>query len=442
MKVKMQTNKEGFKNSGKSVIDVLVSIDVEKNKKTKIKRTPLNISLVIDRSSSMAQSATQTQTRTQQYYGNGLLDNNGLLNSIFAESNLNNSKMSFAINAALNALDLMDDEDMVSIVTFDSQIKIVSEAILLKGNRAKLAESIKKINPRGSTNLHGGWVEGSKQIANNLNINSLNRVILLTDGETNIGKVDIDGICSDISALKGKHISTTTLGIGLHFNEELLQAIAESGEGNYYYVEDINQLNGLFAEEFKAISNLHGENVRLSVNSKPGVKILDCLNEFKKDQQKYILPNLIKGRTLEFMFSIEVDAKKINTEDLLTFEIEWQKEGVTTKEDMGLSLKSLSKEDYKKMPENDEVAAKKAILMASREKDKALKALRSGDYAKSQTFFASASVMLSSAPTMDCTNIAVAENTRAMTMLNDGKLEDLKKVTSYQNYNARTSKAK
>ena len=433
----MTANKNGFKNSGKTVLDVLVTVEVPKAKKEKGKRKPLNISLVLDRSGSMREPAQRLN----------MGGDNGIVPSVFGNyqhqmygGSGEGSKMTFAVNAAISALELMEENDRISVVAFDDVIDVVTETTLLKGREKEIEQKIRAIQPRNSTNLHGGWVEGGKQIARNLDKEHLNRVIVLTDGQANMGKTGVDEICTDVSALKDRHISTTTLGVGLSFNEVLLQKMAESGEGNYYYIEQISQLEKLFVEEFRAMSNMHGQRVRLGVQEKAGVKLLESYNEFKKDGSKYILPNLIKGRSVEFMFSIEVSAKNVVGEELIEFELTWDKEGAENSQKAVLSLPSLSKEDFKVLKENEEVVGKKAVLIAAREREKALESLNRGDIAGSKGFLRSASQILSAAPVMACTSAAFAETSRTIDMSERGDIENLKKVASYQNYNARNSK--
>ena len=87
------------------------------------------------------------------------------------------------------------------------------------------------------TNIHGGWVKSVEEIAKNMKKDSLNRVILLTDGQANTGKTNPDDICVDVSRIANKNISTSTFGIGCGFNELLLSSMSQTGLGNFYFIK-------------------------------------------------------------------------------------------------------------------------------------------------------------------------------------------------------------
>ena len=95
---------------------------------------------------------------------------------------------------------------------------------------------------------------------------ALARVILLSDGNANVGETTdtaaIAALCAEIAA---NGVTTSTYGLGRSFNEELMVEMAKQGHGNPYYGDTAADLFEPFAEEFDLIANLYARHVRLSL---------------------------------------------------------------------------------------------------------------------------------------------------------------------------------
>ena len=127
-------------------------------------------------------------------------------------------------------MDQLRADDRVSVVAFDDTTETVI-ASTPAADKARLKAGIARIDARGSTALHAGWVEGGVQVGAHLAPGHLNRVILFTDGQANVGETRPDAICNDVHGLATRGVSTSTLGIGADYNEDLLEAMARSGDG-------------------------------------------------------------------------------------------------------------------------------------------------------------------------------------------------------------------
>ena len=193
-----------------STLDVLVRI-IPPTAPDDIKRPVLNLGFVIDRSGSMGSQR----------------------------------KIEFARQATCYAVQQLTATDRVSVTIFDDRVKTLVPSTLAVDQTA-IVNQIKQIQPKGSTALHAGWLEGGIQVSQHLNQEHLNRVILLSDGLANEGETNPDVIASDVNGLAKRGVSTTTMGVGNDYNEDLLEAMSRSGDGNYYYIESPEQLSGIF----------------------------------------------------------------------------------------------------------------------------------------------------------------------------------------------------
>ena len=99
-----------------------------------------------------------------------------------------------------------------------------------------------RVEPRGSTDLCGGWLRGCEQVALAQTPGAVTRVLLLTDGLANAGITDPAEIVGHAGELRRRGIATTTIGVGDDFDEHLLGAMADAGGGHFYYVEHDEQI--------------------------------------------------------------------------------------------------------------------------------------------------------------------------------------------------------
>lgn len=193
-------------------------------------RTPLNISLVIDRSGSMA-----------------------------------GDKMEYVKRAANFVVDNLGSEDMFSIVIYDDAIETLIPSGRLE-NKTAVKNKINGLHSRGSTNLCGGMLEGYAQVKNTYKSGYVNRVLLLTDGLANQGVTDPERI---MQIVRGKNleegITISTFGVGADFNENLLTGIAEYGSGNYYFISSPDAIPQIFEKELKGLLAVVAQNMQLTI---------------------------------------------------------------------------------------------------------------------------------------------------------------------------------
>jgi len=144
-------------------------------------------------------------------------------------------KMVRAREAAMFCVDQMLATDRLSVVTFDDHIDVLfpSEPVT---NKQSMKDLISRVGARGSTALHEAWVRGGLTVSEKMLDKGINRVVLITDGLANIGITSTDEIVTQAMGLFQRGVSTSTIGIGADFNEDLLMPMAQSGGGNAWHV--------------------------------------------------------------------------------------------------------------------------------------------------------------------------------------------------------------
>ncbi|WP_373064280.1 VWA domain-containing protein [Gemmatimonas sp.] len=170
--------------------------------------------------------------------------------------------------AAARAVERLHPADVVGAVAFDDEVEEVG-AIASVATHSHLAATLRALETRGSTNLSGGWLRGRQQMADALGLmtgnGSTRRVVLLTDGLANVGITDVDRLVGLAREARSKGITTSTVGVGDGYDDQLLRAMADAGGGNAWYIERPDQAQDVFAEELGNLLSVAAQSVRVSL---------------------------------------------------------------------------------------------------------------------------------------------------------------------------------
>lgn len=302
-------------------------------------RPPLNISFVIDRSGSMS----------------GIIEN--------------------AKRAVIHALGQLLPTDTVSVVIYDDDVEVLIPATLAVDVSA-MQRIVSGITVGGSTNLFGGWHQGATQVASRLDPRALNRVILLSDGQANHGETRLSEISRHVAELARNGVSTTTMGLGAGFNEDLMVAMGQAGEGNFYFIESAEQIEPIFAHELNGMLTTQASRVRLRLE---GDRLkYELLNRYSLNKyHQYRLPNLVAGRTTDLLFQFEVQPDQ-GLKAVLR--LSWDdRSGERRRDYILLELPAVAEEVYQALPEDPQVAAMVLRFEAIQAREEATRRLDLGD---------------------------------------------------------------
>jgi Ca-activated chloride channel homolog len=237
-------------------------------------RRPMNLSVVVDRSGSMAEEGKIDNVRSVLY----------------------------------RLIDQLGSDDILSLVIYDDLVEVLRPACRV-GSRDEIRRLLERIFPRGWTNLGGGLVEGFMQAERYASASYTNRVILLSDGLANRGITDPCELERLAARYRGKSISLTTMGVGLEYNENLMCGLANNGGGNYYFIEQSDDLASIFRKEFSTLSALVAQNARVELTLGDGVRLVDaigCNHSESGRVQSIALGDLSAGETRELTIELQV----------------------------------------------------------------------------------------------------------------------------------------
>jgi Ca-activated chloride channel family protein len=394
-------------------VDVLIRITPPAVTQYSFTRPRLNLSLVLDRSGSM-----------------------------------DGSKMLQAREAAKFCVDQMLPSDRLSVVIFDEHIDLLfpSEPVT---NKQSMKDLISRVEARGSTALHEAWVRGGLTVSDNLLDTGINRVVLITDGQANVGLTNVDEIVSQAMGLFQRGVSTSTIGIGADFNESLLMPMAESAGGNAWHVVEADDMQRIFQTELEGLISQFGHTVSLGLIPADGVVISDLLNEFELTETgRYRLPNLQGGSPLEIVAQLKVSPQAAGTKmRLLDLKLGFTPQDARTAEVVRQvhEIEFASKYEVETLPTNYDVVKAVQFLMNARAKREAMNRMDRGDYSGAQHILGESlrQTQVACAPLMSSAD--VMEECAALTSSAKSLMDRLqdkmsRKKLAYQAYSRRSGR--
>ncbi len=231
------------------------------------RRTPVNVAIVLDRSGSMQ-----------------------------------GEKLAHARRAAIMAVERLDKADIVSVIAYDSHVKVIVPATKAREKYA-ICRAIEQLEAGSNTALFAGVSKGAAEVRKFLDRERVNRIILLSDGLANEGPSTPNELGELGASLKKEGISVTTLGLGLGYNEDLMSQLANRSDGNNAFIENPEDLARVFDREFGDVLSVVAKEVTIKIrvdNGRP-VRVLGreadirdrevtaVINQLYSNQEKYVL---------------------------------------------------------------------------------------------------------------------------------------------------------
>jgi Ca-activated chloride channel family protein len=359
-KVEFLTERAKLAANREQTIDVLIRITPPEADAGVRTRPPLNLSLVLDRSGSMG-----------------------------------GEKMARAREATAYCIDQLLPSDRLSVVIFDNTVEVLIPSQLAE-NKAELKGLLNEVYARNSTALHEAWVRGGMQVSEHLTNGAVNRVVLITDGLANEGLTNVDEIVSQVRGLSDRNVSTSTIGIGDDFNEDLLIPMANAGGGNSWHVKTAADMQRIFAVELEGLITQVAHTVTLGLVPSDGVRLSDVLNDFEMSETgRYKLPNLQAGLPLDVVVQLRVPGQAEGTNlRLLDLRLGYTPQEMKAAEvaKQVFEVEFTSEKDVAGLPVNHEVAKAVQMLMNARARAEAVRRMDAGDYLGSQQLLIDARV--------------------------------------------------
>ncbi len=165
----------------------------------------------------------------------------------------------------------LDSRDSVSIVVYAGAAGVVLEPTS-GDQRGKIVAALERLQAGGSTN-GGAGIQLAYAMAEQAFIeNGINRVLLATDGDFNVGTANIEMLKDLIEEKRKSGIALTTLGFGTgNYNDHLMEQIADVGNGNYAYIDTLNEARKVLVDELQSTMLTIAKDVKIQIEFNPAV---------------------------------------------------------------------------------------------------------------------------------------------------------------------------
>ncbi len=225
-------------------------------------RLPLNLGVVLDRSGSM----------------------------------YDERRLEFVVEAVKFLVDNLAPDDKMAIVAFADKAQVLapSNAGHDKAALKRAIDDIDLLDIGGGTKMALGMSAAIDEVKKNLAPDRLNRVLVLTDGQTYE-----EMACVELVNQNRGPLSFSAMGVGVEFNEKLLMRIAQDSNGKYHFIGDAAEIPGIFDDELQGLRAVSARNGRIEVTLAQGVQIREA---FRASPDIYALgsPLLTEDRKVAY----------------------------------------------------------------------------------------------------------------------------------------------
>jgi Ca-activated chloride channel family protein len=180
-------------------------------------------------------------------------------------------KLPLAKKALRILVDNLRDGDTVALVTYAGAVRDVLPPTGME-QKAKIHAAIEDLTAGGSTAMASGLDLAYRHAAEKLGPSSNSRVIILSDGDANVGPTNQEEIRKIIAKHVKEGVTLSVVGFGMgNYKDDLMEQLADKGNGNYFYVDTIMQAKRVFQEQLGGTLEVIAKDVKLQVDFDPSL---------------------------------------------------------------------------------------------------------------------------------------------------------------------------
>ncbi|MEW2551926.1 von Willebrand factor type A domain-containing protein [Streptomyces zhihengii] len=175
------------------------------------------------------------------------------------------------VKTSLSTLtDQLRDDDSIAVVTFSGEAETRLPMTRLDGNRDRIHDIVDDLEPGASTNVEAGVTTGYDAAVEGRRKGATNRVVLLSDALANTGATEADTILERIDDARREHgITLFGVGVGSDYGDELMERLADKGDGHTTYVSTTEDAREVFVDQLPAHVELRARDAKAQVAFDP-----------------------------------------------------------------------------------------------------------------------------------------------------------------------------
>jgi len=245
---------------------------------------PLNVCLVLDRSTSMQ-----------------------------------GEKMDTVKSAAIQVLRNLRSQDILSVVAFSDRAEVIIPASYLQ-DRQRLEAKIQMIQPSGATEMLQGLELGVKEVMRSLDSKRINHIVLLTDGHTYGDEQE----CLDLaSKLAEQGIGISGMGIGQEWNDIFLDLLSTRTGGSSAYITNPQDIKRILLEKFNALAHTYSEDITLELTPIEGIELTYAFriqpdpSPIVMDESTLHLGSILQDTSTRVIFEYIIQPKAVKSNSMI-----------------------------------------------------------------------------------------------------------------------------
>ncbi len=166
-------------------------------------------------------------------------------------------------------VDQLREQDRVSLIVYAGRTAV--ELPSTPGSeKAKILAAIDRLTAEGSTAGEAAMRMAYDQARANFIKGGVNRVLLATDGDFNVGITDTEQLIDLVEKERSSGVTLTTIGFGTgNYNEAMMERVADAGNGNYAYIDSLSEAQKVLVEELSSTFNTVAKDVKIQVEFNP-----------------------------------------------------------------------------------------------------------------------------------------------------------------------------
>ncbi len=237
----MKPSKEPFAVSMEAMPDPfrsgrhILRVGVQGKDVSRAERAPLHLTFLVDVSGSMASS----------------------------------DKLPMAKRSLHKLVDSLEEKDTVALATYAGRVAKILEPTNAANKRA-IHDAIERLDANGSTAMSAGIDLAYGMAMESFRPGHENRVVVMSDGDANVGATSFDSMLSQIKGYADKGVTLSTIGFGMgNYRDSLMEQLANKGDGNNFYIDSDAQAQRVFVEELGSTMLTIARDVKIQVEFNP-----------------------------------------------------------------------------------------------------------------------------------------------------------------------------
>ena len=161
------------------------------------------------------------------------------------------------------------DQDKVSLVVYAGASRVVLEPTA-GSDKVRIRAAIDQLTAGGATAGESGIQLAYQQAQQGFITGGINRILLATDGDFNVGINDFETLKQLAADKRKTGVSLTTLGFGTdNYNEQLMEQLADAGDGNYAYIDNLREARKVLVDQLSSTLATVARDVKIQVEFNP-----------------------------------------------------------------------------------------------------------------------------------------------------------------------------